>query len=265
MVRRGSLAAPLCPPAPWGPPGHAGPLVPCSAPPWGLCAELKRYAARPPHPGGITPPGRAVPDANWRVLSRPAVGRVVAGGGGVAWWGCGLRRSGPAPRQFAGRPKNGVPAAPANARGSAGPSCGALRAALRGWAALGPLRASRSPFFPPRFAGPPAGPAARWGAVPVPVPAPWFSGFCVPAAASPRFSPARGQGTQSARALGCSAPAGAGCCAACGPRRGLMLFQTRLSCTGRSYSSPALPPFRRERACSAPAHPRQWCQCSAGP
>lgn len=215
-----------------GPPGGQRPKWPPPRRDWGrcsvlggrgrLCAELKRYAARPRQ----TAPDCAV-GADWRRLPRPlcelcglprpGVGRGVACGGGVALWVCGRAVPG-LRRPVRGPPENRGRGSP---RKSAGVSRAALhfgRAALRGWAARPPFRVSRLPFFPPHFAGPPAAPAAGWAAPSVPAAAPWFSCAASRRRLKPRFSPRAGRGTKRPRAQRGTRLRPRGDYAACGRR-----------------------------------------------
>ena len=151
--------------------------------------DLKRYAAQSP-PRRARPAGRGGRRLLCELpgLPRPGVGRVAACGVGVAWWVCGRAVSG-LRRSVRGPPGGRGPASPHKSAGVGRAALVWLWAALRGWAALACLRASRSPLIPPHFAGPPVGPAAGWAAPSVSAAAPWFVGFCVPAAASPRPPP----------------------------------------------------------------------------
>lgn len=179
-----------------------------------LCAELKRYAARPRQ----TAPDCAV-GADWRRLPRPlcelcglprpGVGRGLACGGG---WLCGCAA---APfrvcaAQFAGRPKTGVAAAPAKARGSTGPplaGCGPPCGGGQPLPACGRPRA----LFPVPAGGAPSrarrgvGRAVRPGRRAV------VLLCCVPAAAKAPVFSARGAGYEKTpRAVGNAAAAAKG-------------------------------------------------------
>ena len=116
-------------------------------------------------------------------------------------------------RSVRGPPGGRGPASPHKSAGVGRAALAWLWAALRGWAALACLRASRSPLIPPHFAGPPVGPAAGWAAPSVSAAAPWFVGFCMPAAASPRPPPWAG-----AKGRIAPPPTGVRNSAACGQR-----------------------------------------------
>ena len=188
-----SLPRPLRPR--WGRPGA---VVPCAGALRALCAGLKRYAARSAQAAGALARAAAPPlDANRGACPAPALAawRLLLGGwlGGCA--AAPLRFCAP---RFARRPKTGVAPAPAAAaRGSArapllgcGQPCGGglPLPAAGARVALTPATFCRRPSRARRLMG------SRGSSCPG---SRVLFGF-FPAAASPRFSPRVGQGTQGA-------------------------------------------------------------------
>ena len=187
-----------------------------------LCAELKRYAAR----SRQTAPdcrdrGRLAQTAAplMRIVRLAPPRRWPRGGvwWWVALWVCGRAVPG-LRRPVRGPPENRGRGSPRKSAGVARAALHFSRAALRGWAARPPFRVSRSPFFPPQFAGPPAAPAAGWAAPSVPAAAPWFSCAASRRRLKPRFSPRAGRGTKRPRAQWGTRLRARGDYAACGRR-----------------------------------------------